>query len=231
MAFIFSVFFWFSCLPLSGKCHTDMKKQLLSYVLILLLSAIGLTGHASERSLMLKQEGDPPDWENPAVFQINREAPRAWFVPFQDLEKLREATPMESSLVQSLNGSWKFHLAKNPGERPVDFYREGYDSGDWDLIPVPSNWEMQGYDYPIYTNVQYPHEKNPPFIQDHYNPTGSYLTEFSLPEDWEGKEIFLHFGGVSSAMYLWVNEQQVGYSEDSKTPCGIQYYSISEGGK
>jgi beta-galactosidase len=180
--------------------------------------AMGMMGHASQPSDKTSQEGDPPDWENPAVFQINREAPRAWFVPFQDPEKLGETKPTESSLVQSLNGSWRFHLAKNPGERPVDFYREGYDSGDWDRIPVPSNWEMQGYDYPIYTNVQYPHEKNPPFIQDHYNPTGSYLTEFSLPENWEGKEIYLQFGGVSSAMYVWINEQQVGYSEDSKTP-------------
>jgi len=125
---------------------------------------------------------------------------------------------MESSLIQSLNGSWKFHLAQNPGERPVDFFKEDYNADDWDLIPVPSNWEMQGYDYPIYTNVKFPHEKNPPFMQKHYNPTGSYLTEFTLPEGWDGKEIYLHFGAVSSAMYVWINEQQVGYSEDSKTP-------------
>jgi len=183
-----------------------------------LLSAMGMMGHANVRPEKPARQGDPPDWENPAVFQINREAPRAWFVPFQDLEKLGKKKPTESSLVESLNGSWKFHLARNPGERPVDFYREDYDSGDWDRIPVPSNWEMQGYDYPIYTNVQYPYERNPPFIQEHYNPTGSYLTEFSLPDNWEGKEIFLHFGGVSSAMYVWINGQQVGYSEDSKTP-------------
>ena len=173
---------------------------------------------AGIRSGAVSGEGDPPDWENQAVFNINREAPRAWFVPFRDVDKLGESSPMESSLIQSLNGSWKFHLAQNPGERPVDFFKEDYDTGDWDLIPVPSNWEMQGYDYPIYTNVKFPHEKNPPFMQKHYNPTGSYLTDFTLPEGWEGKEIYLHFGAVSSAMYVWINEQQVGYSEDSKTP-------------
>ena len=161
---------------------------------------------------------DPPDWENQAVFSINREAPRAWFVPFQDLKKLGESSLWESSLIQSLNGSWKFHLSQNPGERPVNFFKDDYDIGEWDKIPVPSNWEMQGYDYPIYTNVKYPHEKNPPFIQKHYNPTGSYKIVFTIPESWEGREIYLHFGAVSSAMYVWVNEQKVGYSEDSKTP-------------
>ncbi len=180
--------------------------------------ALCLGCFAGEKPAPSFQEGDPPEWENQWVFEINREAPRAWFIPFEDIKKLGASSPGESGLIHSLNGQWKFHLAENPGERPVDFFRDDYDAGDWDLIPVPSNWEMQGYDYPIYTNVQYPHEKNPPFIQKHYNPTGSYKTEFTLPQGWDDKEIYLYFGAVSSAMYVWVNEQQVGYSEDSKTP-------------
>ena len=77
---------------------------------------------------------------------------------------------------------------------------------------------MEGFDIPIYTNVQYPHETSPPVIQDHYNPVGSYKRTFTIPADWDGKDVILHFGAVSSAMFVWVNEQEVGYSEDSKTP-------------
>jgi len=126
------------------------------------------------------EEKDPVEWENPLVNAINREAPRAWFVPFED-EALLGGSLWESNLIRSLNGSWKFHLSQNPGERPADFYRDDYDTEGWDRIPVPSNWEMEGYDYPIYTNMRYPFERNPPYIQDHYNPTGSYKREFSLP--------------------------------------------------
>ena len=132
-------------------------------------------------------EKDPPDWENQAVFNINREASRAWFVPFRDEDKARESGLWESNLIHSLNGSWKFQLSQNPGERPFYFFKDDYDTRDWNQIPVPSNWEMEGYDYPIYTNVKYPHEKTPPLMQKHYNPTGSYKTDFTLPDGWEGR--------------------------------------------
>jgi len=173
--------------------------------------------------------GEPPEWENPLVNALNREAPRAWFIPFDEVDKLGEE-PWASELIRSLNGPWKFHLSQNPGERPTEFYRDDFDSHAWDQIPVPSNWEMEGYDYPIYVNVQYPFKRNPPFIQDHYNPVGSYKREFSVPEGWEGKEIFLHFGGVSSAFYVWINEKPVGYSEDSKTPAEFNITSFLEPG-
>jgi len=195
-----------------------MKVSPLSFWRICIATAICILAVSSEIYAVNLIEDEPPDWENQAVFNINREAPRAWFVPFQDVKKAGESSLWESSLIQSLNGSWKFHLSQNPGERPKDFYRDDYNAEGWDLIPVPSNWEMQGYDYPIYTNVKYPHERNPPYMQKHYNPTGSYKTEFSIPDTWDGKEIYLHFGAVSSAMYVWINEKQVGYSEDSKTP-------------
>ena len=176
-------------------------------------------------------EKDPPEWENQTLSSINREAPRAWFVPFQDVDKIGESKLWESSLIQSLNGLWTFHLSKNPGERPVNFFKDDFNTQDWNRIPVPSNWEMQGYDYPIYVNITYPHEKNPPLMQKDYNPTGSYKTEFTIPETWEGKEIYLHFGAVSSAMYVWINEQQVGYSEDSKTPAEFNISSYLKQGK
>lgn len=173
----------------------------------------------------------PADWENQAVFEINREHPRARFIPFPDETAARESEPLNSSQVLLLNGSWKFHLAQNPGERPYYFFMDDYDTRKWDDIRVPSNWEMEGYDYPIYTNVRYPHEKNPPYIQKHYNPTASYKRDFTLPGEWIDKEICLHFGAVSSAMYVWVNEEQVGYSEDSKTPAEFNITPYIKPGK
>ncbi len=163
-------------------------------------------------------ENLPRDWENPAVFQINREAPRAFFIPFSSETDARDYPSRESSLLLSLNGDWKFHLSQNPSERPFYFFKDDFDTREWNTIPVPSNWEMEGYDYPIYTNLKYPHAQTPPVIQEHYNPVGSYKRTFTIPGEWDGKNIYLHFGGVSSAMYVWVNEQKVGYSEDSKTP-------------
>lgn len=164
------------------------------------------------------EEKQPADWENPAVNEINREAPRAWFVPFATPEEVDADNIWASSFMHSLNGEWKFMYSDKPSERPFYFFKDDFDTRKWPTIPVPSNFELEGYTYPIYTNVQYPHEVTPPTIQDHYNPVGSYKREFSLPENWDGKEIYLHFGAVSSAMYVWVNEQQVGYSQDSKTP-------------
>ena len=160
---------------------------------------------------------DPPEWEDPLVFAINKEAPRAWYIPFESVERLGGGL-WDSELIRSLNGLWKFHFSVNPGERPVGFFQEDFDVQDWEEIPVPANWEMHGYDYPIYTNVRYPFDRNPPYIQDNYNPVGSYRRELSIPEEWEGKQVYLHFGAVSSALYVWVNGTMVGYSEDSKTP-------------
>ena len=164
------------------------------------------------------EEKSTPDWENPSVNQINKETPRSWFVPFASREEVNNENKMSSSLMHSLNGEWKFHLAQNPDERPYYFFKDDFDARDWETIKVPSNWEMEGFDYPIYTNVRYPHAKTPPEIQDHYNPVGSYKRTFTMPDEWENKEVFLHFGAVSSAFYVWVNEEKVGYSQDSKTP-------------
>lgn len=167
---------------------------------------------------MTFEEKTPHDWENPEVFEINKEAPRASYIPFISKEKAMEDEKFNSSLLQSLNGTWKFHLAQNPYERPAFFFKEDFCVKKWDNIKVPANWELEGFDIPIYTNVKYPHEKTPPTIQKHYNPVGSYKRTFTIPTDWNEKEVFIHFGAVSSAMYIWVNGEQVGYSEDSKTP-------------
>ena len=198
-----------------------MKTHLASQVLVSLTITIVATLSCSrytDYDGMEFTEKTPRDWENPAVFEINREAPRAFFIPFSSEADAREYPIGESSMLLSLNGDWKFHLSQNPSERPAYFFKDDFDTRDWNTIPVPSNWEMEGYDYPIYTNSKYPHAQTPPTIQEHYNPVGSYKRTFTLPGDWYGQHIFLHFGAVSSAMYVWVNEKLVGYSEDSKTP-------------
>jgi beta-galactosidase len=167
-------------------------------------------------------EKEPRDWENPGVNQINRENPRSWFVPFANTGEVDADNIWASSLIKSLNGEWMFHLAQNPSERPYYFYKNDFDIRDWKTITVPSNWEMEGFDYPIYTNAKYPHAKTPPKIQDHYNPVGSYKRTFTIPDHWNGKDVFIHFGAVSSAMYVWINENLVGYSQDSKTPAEFE---------
>ena len=158
------------------------------------------------------------DWENPAVFGNHKEAARSYFIPYLEDEAVINDDASKSPFYRSLNGKWKFNLAKNPANRPFYFYKEDYDDRDWKMINVPANWELEGYDVPIYTNVKYPHEKTPPTIQKHYNPVGSYRTSFYVDKAMVQKQVYLHFGAVSSAMNLWVNGEKVGYSEGSKTP-------------
>lgn len=163
-------------------------------------------------------EDQNPPWEDPQVSQINREAPRAHFIPYTTVEQAHQDSLWNSPLLFSLNGMWKFNLAQHPSQRPYWFFKDDFDTRKWAEIPVPSNWELEGYDYPIYVNVVYPHKHTPPVIEGNHNPVGSYKQFFKLPTDWTGKEIYLHVGAVSSNMNLWINGEFVGYSEDSKTP-------------
>lgn len=164
------------------------------------------------------EEKTPADWENQNVFEINREAPRAYYIPFASEQEVDRDNIWASSLLESLNGDWLFHLSKNPSERPYYFFKDDFDTQEWKTIKVPANWECEGYEYPIYTNSKYPYAITPPNIQDNYNPVGSYKRTFTIPKNWTDKEVFLHFGAAGSAVYVWVNEQQVGYFEDSKSP-------------
>jgi beta-galactosidase len=152
------------------------------------------------------------EWENPSVVQIGQELPHAWAIPFANE---RETS---SSLVQSLNGQWKFYYVDNPDGRPKEFYKTSFNDASWNTIAVPSNWELQGFGIPIYTNINYPFPKNPPYIDHSYNPVGSYRRRFTVPVSWNGDEVILHFGSVTGCMYVWVNEKQVGMSKASKTP-------------
>ncbi len=177
------------------------------------------------------QEPNPKPWEDPKIIHINKETPRAHYIPYATEEEAIADEIWESPFIQTLNGTWQFHLAQNPKERPFWFFKDDYDTKDWDEIEVPSNWEVKGFDYPIYTNVKYPHSTTPPLIEGDYNPVGSYKRTFEIPAAWNKKEIILHFGAASSMLNVWVNEQFVGYSEDSKTPAEFNITPYLKSGK
>ncbi|MGB8489852.1 MAG: glycoside hydrolase family 2 TIM barrel-domain containing protein [Bacteroidales bacterium] len=193
-----------------------MKKLLFSFLIL----GIVLTAckRYSKYEGVAFTEKEPRDWENPEMFARNREAPHATIISFPDELSALRARKSESPNYLSLDGLWKFNYADSPDKRPFWFFKDDYDTRDWDEIDVPSNWQMEGYDVPIYVNISYPFKSDPPRIPHEGNPVGSYKRNFKVPSDWNGKEIFLQFGAVSSAFYVWVNGQLAGYSQDSKVP-------------
>ena len=173
------------------------------------------------------------DWENPAVLGINK-------LPYHATLQLPSKWK-ECKEIVSLDGQWLFRWSRNPEERAVDFYREDYDVSSWGKIKVPGNWQTQGYGTPIYTNIEYPFQRNRPSVTseppkdwtayENRNPVGQYVTYFDVSKDMLSKNLILHFGGVHSAMYLWVNGQKVGYSQNSMSPAEFDVTSYLREGK
>ena len=171
------------------------------------------------------------DWENELVYEKNKMLAR---VPTFSYKNTADALKgnRELARVKSLNGTWKFKYAAKTDERPTDFMKADFDCAGWNDIAVPSNWELQGFGQPIYSNIIYPFTpdilnpelkydwrgpqppKPPKIYRD--NPVGSYSREFEVPAEWDEQSIILHFGGVSSAFYVWVNGKEVGYSQGSR---------------
>lgn len=171
------------------------------------------------------------DWENPEVFQINREPARAEFLPYADEISAINDNYNSSPWYFSLNGKWKFLWSPTPDQRPKDFYKLDYSTINWNELSVPSNWELHGYGIPIYTNITYPFERNPPFINHSDNPVGSYKKDFVLPENWKNRHVFLHFEAGTSAMYIWINGEKVGYTENTKSPAEFDISKYLKPGK
>ncbi len=186
------------------------------------------------------------DWENPQTFAVNVLEGHPTYIPFASSDEMKHDPAFDqpwqrtkSSRYMLLNGKWKFSWVPKPDERPINFYKPTFDVSDWDDIDVPSNWEMQGYGTPIYTNVTYPYLNNPPFIQPQQgytamkepNPVGSYRRDFTLPQDWQDKTIHLHFDGVYSAYYVWVNGKKVGYSQGSNNDAEFDITPFVKRGK
>lgn len=162
--------------------------------------------------------GSRPHWNNIDVIRDNVEPPRAHFVAYRSAANALNGDLSANLRYRSLNGDWKFNYSDAPADRPADFYRMDFDVSGWNDIPVPSNWEREGYGYAIYVNVPYPFEIDEPNVPTEENPVGSYRRSFDLPASWTGDEIFVEFGAISSAFYVWINGEYVGYSEGSKTP-------------
>jgi beta-galactosidase len=171
-----------------------------------------------------------PDWENEQVLQINREPARATFVPYATIEQALARDPASSPWVLALSGPWKFHWVARPEDRPVDFHRVDFDDAGWATLEVPSTWETGGHGTPIYLSSGYPFRIDPPRVTSQpppewtvakeRNPVGPYRRTITLPVPWsEGsRRTFIHFGGVQSAFYVWVNGERAGYSEGSMEP-------------
>ena len=180
------------------------------------------------------------EWQSPDSVAYNKQQPHAWFFSFKNVEQARRVLPENSSLWQSLDGKWQFHWASNPDERPKDFYKTDFDASAWDLIQVPMSWNMAGeqkdgtfkYGKPLYSNqrVIFQHNvrvgdwkggvmrtpsKNWLTYKDR-NEVGSYRRTFTVPSDWDGKEVYINFDGVDSFFYLYINGHYVGFSKNSR---------------
>lgn len=184
---------------------------------------------------------DNEPWQNPQVNAINREPMHAHFTPYTN-----EANAMKQRALPadvrfdvnprterrvSLDGTWKFLFSKNNDLCPKDFFEPGFNTRKWKNIEVPGSWELQGFDAPIYTDTRYPFPPNPPYVPTDYNPVGAYVREFTVPEGWDGMDIFLDFEGVESAYYVWVNGKEAGYAEDSRLPSHFNITSLLKKGK
>ena len=189
------------------------------------------------------------EWQSPEELSLNKELPHAWFFSFEDIESARRVLPENSTLWQSLDGTWRFLWSPDPDHRPAGFQEPGFDDAAWDEIPVPSNWNIVGigkdgsqrYGTPIYVNVNVPWWKEikpddwrlgvmrtPPEDWTMFkarNEVGSYRRTFTVPADWTGKRIFLDFDGVDSFFYLWINGHYVGFSKNSRN---LAQFDISE---
>ncbi|MDR2813759.1 MAG: DUF4981 domain-containing protein [Prevotellaceae bacterium] len=212
-----------------------MMKKTLSCLAILSLFA----GYACAQQSKQNSAAPLKEWQNVSVTNVNRMPMRASAFAYETQALAEGRKKEQSAYFQSLNGTWKFKWVENPSLRPADFYKDSYDASKWDNFQVPANWEFnntgKAYGYPIYVNHPFefgaPYSKLDPSklaenIPSDYNPVGCYRRTFTLPQTWDGRQVFIHLGAVKSAFYIWVNGQYVGYSEDSKlaaefdiTPC------------
>lgn len=157
------------------------------------------------------------DWENPKLVNIGMEKPHVTFMLFDNQKDAIADEFARSENYKSLNGNWKFNYVDQYKDRPTAFVNPEFNDSGWANLKVPSNWELNGFGVPIYTNITYPHPKTPPFIGAN-NPVGTYRKTFTIPENWDQKEVVLHFGSISGAAFVYVNGKKIGLSKASKTP-------------
>ena len=187
--------------------------RVLSVAALVLIASLPLSAQ--------EQKAPRPEWDNPTIVQIGTEKPHASFMVYPTALLARADRPAQSPWYLSLNGTWRFHGSLVPAERPLDFYRPAFDVSAWRTIPVPSTWQLHGFDIPIYSNIVYPWPQDTSKVASpphDWNPVGSYRRTFTVPPSWKGRRVYLHFAGVDSAFYVWVNGVKLGYHEDSRLP-------------
>lgn len=185
------------------------------------------------------------DWNTPMVIGRNKEPGHATLIPYTGVAEALTGGRDASPYFRSLNGDWRFSHAPNPASAPEGFFELSFETGERDTISVPSNWQMCGYGRPIYVNWGYPFPQDgvprmdprmaedwplPPIPEDD-NPIGCYRRTFTIPESWDGHQIFILFDGVDSAFHLWVNGQEVGYSQGSRLPAEFNITSFVRSGE
>jgi len=219
-----------------------MKKTQITLVsfflgIYFLLNSISVTAQ-----LQLKAGIDyPAEIENPECLGINKEPYHAILMPYLNLKEALVANRHASTYSRSLNGEWKFNWVPTPDMRPVDFYKIDFDTSGWKEIPVPSNWEVQGYGTPFYRNSGYTIKKDFPHVMSEpevkytaykeRNPVGSYRRDFEVPSDWNGRRIFITFDGVDCAFFIWVNGQKIGFSVNSRNAAEFDLTNYIKPGK
>ncbi|MDR0825182.1 MAG: DUF4981 domain-containing protein [Prevotella sp.] len=176
-------------------------------------------------------QNNVPDWENPEIFAVNKEETRATSLPYPSENLAINDDFSASPYYQSLKGKWKFFWVPKVGEIPNGFYNESYDVSKWAEMPVPGNWEFNGYGIPMYVNIGFGFKKDPPHIDRDDSPSGAYRHEFSIPAEWDGRKVFLHFEGGTNSMYVWVNGQKVGYTQNAKSPAEFDITQYIRQGK
>lgn len=192
---------------------------------LLLLLSFSLT------SLTHSFAQNKPDWENPEVFAVNKENTRATSLPYPSEVAAAQNSYNSSPYYQSLNGRWQFHWLEKVGEVPAGFFEEGYNTANWTTMPVPGNWEFNGFGIPMYVNTGFGFPARPPFIDRDDSPTGLYRHEFTIPQNWDGRKVFLHFEGGTNSMYVWINGKKVGYTENAKSPAEFDITPYIRSGK
>lgn len=160
------------------------------------------------------------EWDGaPKIVGVNTLKQHATSMPYSTVAEAKACDRTASPWYQTLSGTWKFYWVNAPAKRHATFFEDAFDASSWDDISVPGSWQLQGYDRPIYTNVTYPWSGSdyisPPAAPKNFNPVGHYRRTFTLPAAWDGRRIRVHFDGVESAYYVWVNGKYVGYSENT----------------
>jgi beta-galactosidase len=183
----------------------------------------------------------PSEIENPELLGINKEPAHATLMVYGNQAEALKAIRHASSFCESLNGMWKFNWVAWPQERPVDFYKPSFDVSGWKEIPVPSNWQVLGYGTPYYKNMGYIFKKDYPHVMSEppktytaykeRNPVGSYRREFEVPQNWNGRRLFLTFDGVDAGFFLWINGEKVGYSINSRNAAEFDVTKYVKPGK